>query len=107
VAVAPSVHDRAGNVDGLPNAVLEIMASGTPLVATPVGGIGSVAADGRTARLVPERNARALADAIGELLRQPAVRGEIGRRARETASREHGWARVAEQFDAVYDEVSR
>ena len=31
VAVATSIHDEAGNVDGLPNAVMEIMASGTPL----------------------------------------------------------------------------
>ena len=35
VAAAPSVHDDAGNVDGLPNTVMEIMASATPLVATP------------------------------------------------------------------------
>ena len=47
VAVVPSIHDEAGNVDGLPNTVLEIMASGTPLVATPVGGIATVATDGR------------------------------------------------------------
>ena len=46
VAVAPSVHDDAGNVDGLPNTVMEMMASGTPLVATPAGGIGAVATDG-------------------------------------------------------------
>ena len=46
VAVVPSVHDEAGNVDGLPNTVMEIMASGTPLVTTPVGGIGAVATDG-------------------------------------------------------------
>ena len=40
VAVVPSVKDEAGNVDGLPNVVMEALASATPLVATTAGGIG-------------------------------------------------------------------
>ena len=102
VAVAPSVHDAAGNVDGLPNAVMEIMASGTPLVATPVGGIGEMATDGKTARLVPERDSRALADAIDSLLREPSAALAMGRQARALVEREHSWARVAEDFEAIY-----
>ncbi len=38
----PSVRDDSGNVDGLPNIVLETLASGTPLITTPAGGIASV-----------------------------------------------------------------
>ena len=102
VAVAPSVHDDAGNVDGLPNTVMEIMASGAPLVATPAGGIGAVATDRVTARLVAERDVRALARAIDELLRDRAAATLIGRQARELVCRHHSWARVAEDFDAVY-----
>ena len=102
VAVAPSVHDDAGNVDGLPNTVMEIMASATPLVATPAGGISAVATDGVTARLVAERDVRALATAIDELLRDRPAAAHIGRRARELVCREHSWARVAEDFEAVY-----
>jgi glycosyltransferase involved in cell wall biosynthesis len=102
VAVAPSVHDDAGNVDGLPNTVLEIMASGTPLVATTAGGIAAVASDGMTARLVPERDAGALAAAIDGLLRDRPAGTLIGRRARDLVCRDHSWARVAEDFEAVY-----
>ena len=58
VAVVPSVRDDSGNVDGLPNIVLEALASGTPLVATPAGGIGTVVEDGRTGLIVPEREPR-------------------------------------------------
>jgi glycosyltransferase involved in cell wall biosynthesis len=106
VAVVPSVHDEAGNVDGLPNTVLEIMASGTPLVATGVGGIGAVAVDGRTARLVPERNAAALAEAIADLFDHPSQRRAIGEEARAAICRDYSWARVAEQFTDIYARVS-
>jgi glycosyltransferase involved in cell wall biosynthesis len=106
VAVAPSVHDDAGNVDGLPNTVMEMMASGAPLVATPAGGIGAVAADRVTARLVPERDARALASAIDELLRDRPAASLMGSQAREFVCRHHSWARVAEDFEAVYEQCS-
>jgi glycosyltransferase involved in cell wall biosynthesis len=102
VAAVPSVHDDAGNVDGLPNTVMEIMASGTPLVATLAGGIGAVATDGRTARLVPERDAGALAAAISDLLREPSSASVIGTQARDLVCRQHSWERVAEDFEAVY-----
>ena len=103
IAVAPSVHDDAGNVDGLPNTVMEIMASGTPLVATPAGGIATVASDGITARLVPERDVGALAAAIDGLLRDRPAGTLIGRQARNLVCRHHSWARVAEDFEAVYE----
>ena len=106
VAVAPSVHDDAGNVDGLPNTVMEIMASGTPLVATPAGGIGAVATDGLTARLVPERDVRSLAAAIDELLRDRPAAALMGRQARDLVCRHHSWARVAEDFEAVYQQAA-
>jgi glycosyltransferase involved in cell wall biosynthesis len=102
VAVAPSVHDDAGNVDGLPNTVMETMASGAPLVATPAGGIGTIATDGVTARLVSERDVRALAYAIDQLLRDRPAATLMGLRARELVCRHHSWGRVAEDFEAVY-----
>ena len=102
VAVAPSVHDDAGNVDGLPNTVMEMMASATPLLATSAGGIGAVATDRVTARLVPERDVATLASAIDELLRDRPAATLMGQRARECVCRHHSWTRVAEDFDAVY-----
>ena len=103
VAVAPSVRDDAGNVDGLPNTVMEIMASATPLVATRAGGIAAVATEGDTARLVPERDAVALASAIADLLRHPAQRAALGSHARELVCRQHSWDRVARDFEAIYE----
>jgi glycosyltransferase involved in cell wall biosynthesis len=92
-------------VDGLPNTVMEIMASATPLVATAAGGIGAVAIDDVTARIVAERDAEGLAAAIGGLLRQPELSKAIGHRARETVCRDHSWERVAQAFDEIYRTV--
>ena len=106
VAVVPSIRDDAGNVDGLPNTVMEVMASGTPLVTTLAGGIGSVVEDGVTARVVPERDAAAIGSAVAELLRNPALGSSLGGRARETACREHSWDRVARSFERIYQTVA-
>jgi len=105
VAVVPSIRDEAGNVDGLPNTVLEIMASATPLVATRAGGIGAVATDGVTAQLVPEKDPDALAGAIARLLADPPLAADMGQRARELVCRDYSWTRVATEFECVYERV--
>ena len=102
IAVTPSVRDDSGNVDGLPNVVLEALASGTPLVTTAAGGIGAVVAHGETALIVPERDVAALAAALARLARDPDERRAIGARARAHAAARFGWARTAERFVDAY-----
>lgn len=99
----PSVRDDSGNVDGLPNIVLEALASGTPLITTTAGGIGAVVEHDRTGLLVPERDARALADAIAALASDPARRIRLGDAARASAMARFGWDSVAVRFEAAYD----
>ncbi len=106
IAVVPSVHDEAGNVDGLPNTVMEALASGTALVATRVGGIPSVVEHGRTGWLVPERDADALAAALERLLGDSRARSELGAAARADAVACRTWPRVAERFEQVYDRAA-
>ena len=103
VVAVPSVRDDAGNVDGLPNVVLEALATATPVVATPAGGIAAVIDDGVDGRLVPERDSVALADAIASLLDAPDRARALGLAARDRVERHHGWAHVAERFEAAYD----
>jgi glycosyltransferase involved in cell wall biosynthesis len=102
VAVVPSIRDDAGNVDGLPNVVMEALASATPLVTTDVGGIPSVATDGRTAIVVPQRDGAALARAIAHLLAHSELRAAIGTAARNEVMRRWTWERAAERFEDAY-----
>ena len=102
-AVAPSVRDDSGNVDGLPNTVLEALASGTPLVTTAAGGIATVVEDGRTGVIVPERDARALAAAITSLMRDPRRGAALGQAGRALVEGRFGWESVAERFESAYD----
>ncbi len=105
VIAVPSVHDEAGNVDGLPNFALEALASATPVVATRAGGLASVIEDHRTGRLVPERDAAALADALQSLLADPTAARALGAAGRERVIRDFGWARVGERMEGAYDRV--
>jgi len=107
VIAVPSVHDEAGNVDGLPNFALEALASATPVVATRVGGLPSAITDGVTGRLVAERDATALAMALRELLADTARARRLGAAARAHVIAAFGWDRLAARFEAAYDRVQK
>ena len=98
----PSIRDDSGNVDGLPNVVLEALASATPLITTAAGGIGSVVEDGRSAVVVPERSPSAIAAAMLRLLSDPRAAREIGCAGRALVQARFGWERAAARFEAAY-----
>ncbi|HEX3556931.1 MAG TPA: glycosyltransferase [Thermoanaerobaculia bacterium] len=105
VFVLPAVHDARGNVDGLPNVILEAMASGLPVVASRVSGIPLAVEDGRTGWLVPERDGPALLDAVRRLLADPEGARRMGERGRARAESELTWDAVAGRYREGYREA--
>jgi glycosyltransferase involved in cell wall biosynthesis len=84
--------------DCLPMVLCEAATVGLPLVSTDVGAISEVVRDHDTGRLVPVHDAAALADAIGELVRDPALRRSLGEQARLTVRDEFNAATSAHQL---------
>ena len=107
VVAVPSVIDAAGNVDGLPNVLLEAMASGAPIVASRVAGIPQAIVDGSSGLLVPEKDPPALADAIGSLIADADERRRLGDSARARAQDSFSWAQVGERFENLLLAVAR
>ena len=99
--VAPSVRDRAGNQDGLPNVILEAMACGRPVVASNIAGIPIVVKHNITGILVPPGDPNELAASIIRLLESSELQHEIGQRARQLIECEFSWSRVVEQMEAL------
>jgi len=87
--------------EGMPLALVEAMAAGCACVASDVIGVSGVIEEGVTGLLVPEGDAQALAHAIAQLLRDPALAVRLGAAARERALAEHGLALMRERYEAL------
>ncbi|MDT5339894.1 MAG: alpha-maltose-phosphate synthase [Mycobacterium sp.] len=106
VFVCPSVYEPLGIVN------LEAMACSTAVVASDVGGIPEVVAEGETGVLVHYDPADAagfetrLADAVNSLVADPDRARQYGRTGRQRCIDEFSWTRIAEQTHAIYRKVS-
>ena len=91
--------------EGMPNAALEAMATGLPVVATAVGGTPEVVVDGVTGLLVPPRNSEALAQAIAQLLADPELRRRMGQAGRERVEQLFSVEQMVRKTEALYEEL--
>ncbi|HEY7070958.1 MAG TPA: glycosyltransferase family 4 protein [Acidimicrobiales bacterium] len=93
------------DAEGTPRAVIEAMAYGIPVVATRVGGVGTLVADGLTGRLVPRGDAAAAARAVAALLADPATAARYGAAGRERVAQQFTLERMRAAVAAVYAET--
>ena len=106
IVVVPSVKDEFGNIDGLPNVLLEAMASGSAIVATEVAGIPQALRTGQDGLLVREKDVVALAHAIDSLARSPSRRQNLGSSARNRVKEKYNWNLVGERFESIFRSIA-
>ena len=93
--------------EGVPQALMQAMACGLPVVTTPVGSIEEIVTDGATGVLVTPQDPVRLRAAIERLLGDASERNALGQRAATIARERFGEERMVERMLAVFREVAR
>lgn len=89
--------------DAVPWAVLEAMACGTPVVASPVGGIPDLLDNGRAGVLTPQGDVRALREALDALLDDPQLRARLADAARRRCEQQYDARRQGERMLTLFE----
>jgi len=92
------------HTEGLPNAILEAMAVGLPVVATEVGGVSSLISDGTNGLLVPPGNPEALARAMAFMVQNPELRKRMGDVNREKIV-QYRWPIIVQQYERLHRDL--
>ncbi len=108
VFLHPSETTRDSDQEGIPNSMLEAMATGLPVVATRHGGIPEAVTSGRDGLLVPEKKPSQLADAILQLLNEPARLAAMSTEASRSV-REHfeANAQISKMEDVYFEAIKQ
>lgn len=99
IAVLPSL------AEGLPNAVLEYLAAGLPVVATALGGNLEIIQDGTTGLLVPPQDPQALAAALNNLLSDEGLASGIGKAGHDYVKQNFSFERLVRDVDQLYSKL--
>jgi colanic acid/amylovoran biosynthesis glycosyltransferase len=98
----PSETGRDGNQEGVPNSMLEAMASGLPVFATRHGGIPEAIEDNVSGILVNERDHRALGDALIDCAKDSARLAAMGRAASESVAKKFNQTEQTHRLEEIY-----
>jgi colanic acid/amylovoran biosynthesis glycosyltransferase len=101
----PSELTADQNQEGVPNSMLEAMATGLPVVATLHGGIPEAVTHEHSGLLVPERDVDALAAALQRMTESPGLAAHYGRAAAASVREEFSQQRAIERLEGFYDEA--
>lgn len=102
----PSQTTEAGDQEGVPNSMLEAMASGLPVVATRHGGIPEAVESGQDGLLVPERDSPALAAALFEIADNAGIYQTFSRNAAVSVREKFEQARSITMLEGFYRELT-
>ena len=97
----------ASHEEGFPNAVIEAMAAGLPVVATRVGGVPEAVEDGVTGLLVPPHDPQALAAALRRMAGDPAACARMGQAGLARASAIFAIEACVDRYRELYERLAR
>ena len=97
--IQPSHHE------GMPNAVLEAMAAGLPVIATDVGGTSEVVDNRKTGLLIPPRNPYVLGETILTLLENPVFMDSMGRESRKRVRQKFSVVEMVGKTEQLYEQL--
>jgi glycosyltransferase involved in cell wall biosynthesis len=103
VFALPCVKGRDGSNDIIPNAILEAMASGLPVVATDITAMSELVSDGESGFLVPPRDVDALTARLAELIESPYLRARMGSYGRRRAEERFDINRNVRSYVALFE----
>jgi len=89
IFVLPSIIEKNGKMEGLPNVLIESLALGVPAISTRIAGIPELVMDGKTGLIVEEQDAPALADALQRMIVDQPLRERVAAAGREEVLRRH------------------
>jgi len=98
----PSQTGRDGNQEGIPNSMLEAMATGLPVFATEHSGIPEAIENGASGVLVPERDDEALTRALLNAAQDPGLLRRIGDAGAEAVKHNFDWTTQAQRLEDIY-----
>lgn len=107
IFVLPSIYDAKGNVDGLPNVLLEAMACGKAIISSNIGGAPLVIKDQENGILVDPGNAEEIGRTANFLLQHPELRETLGKAARETVETRLSWDHICQQLVSRIEAIRR
>lgn len=91
--------------EGIPQVALQAMAMGVPIVGTDIGGVPEVILPSGAGIVVPPGDSRAMAEAIRELLDDPARRLQMGEAGRAHVKSHYSLTKMVDETERIYEEV--
>ena len=107
IFILPSIVDDAGYTEGLGTVLLEAANFSIPVIGTNVGGIPDIIKDGETGILVPQKDPKAISEAVKKLAENPQLCENLVKNAKKHLEKSFSWESITEKFFKIYSSLAK